>query len=74
METLFAHPGWKELVQQITGWQAAISDQWRTLKPENLRFEQGRYDGLNQIATFENLIDTLKAKATQDSLEDVPTI
>lgn len=67
MESLFAHPGYKTLMSYIADCQAAISEQWRTLKPENLGFEQGRYDGLNQIASFEDMLVTLKAQAVEDS-------
>lgn len=69
MESLFAHPGYKTLVTNITEWQDAISKQWRSLKPENLAFEQGRYDGLNQIATFEDMISSLKAAASDEDAE-----
>jgi hypothetical protein len=67
MEAMFASAGWKLLLGNIADWQAAISSQWRTLKPETLGFEQGRYDGLNQIATFEDMLVTLKAAAVEDS-------
>lgn len=70
MENLFATPGWKYLLLYITDCQSAISDQWRSVTPENLRFAQGRYDGLDQIKTFENYIGVLKDTATEEAEEN----
>ena len=71
MENLFATPGWKYLLLYITDCQSAISDQWRSCKPEDLRFVQGRFDGLDQIKTFENYIGVLKDTATEEADTDV---
>lgn len=54
LEAMFASHGWKVMLSQIDDWQVAIAAQWRSLKPENLAFEQGRYDGLAQIANYES--------------------
>lgn len=74
MESLFAHPGWKTLMDDVAGWKEAISSQWRNVKPEDLRFVQGRYDGLDQIHTLEKTLETLKAQSQEDAEQDVSTI
>lgn len=66
MEALFAMPGWKLLRDDIAGWQEAISTKWRTIKPEDVRYEQGRYDGLEQVVKHFELCETLKAQAEAD--------
>lgn len=63
MEALFAMPGWKLLKDDIAGWQAAIESKWRTIAPENIRYEQGRYEGLEQVVKHFELCETLKAHA-----------
>lgn len=73
MEEMFATKGWKLLMSDIEGFKDAISSQWRTTTPEDLRFVQGRYDGLEQISNYESFLETLKAQSQQDTL-DVETI
>lgn len=65
MESLFEHPGWKILMDEATGWQDAIATKWRSLKPEDLRYEQGRYDGLEQITKFNEMIAMVRQKAAE---------
>lgn len=67
MESLFSHPGWKLLMDDVKGWQEAISSQWQSITPETLRFQQGRYDGLRQIATHEKTLETLKASMIEQA-------
>lgn len=73
MEGLFTSPGWKVFNDDITGWQEAISSQWRTMKPEDLRYAQGRFDALDQILTHFKSCEAWKTQALEDDL-DVPTI
>lgn len=73
METLFTAPGWKVFKDDITGWKEAISSQWRTMKPEDLRYAQGRFDALDQVLTHFESCEAWKAQALEDDL-DVPTI
>lgn len=61
MDALFTSLGWKLLADDIKGFTEAISDQWASIKPEDLRFIQGRYDGLKQIAAYPEMIDKMKA-------------
>lgn len=70
MESLFLHPAWKLLMDDIHGWQEAISSQWRSLSPETLRFEQGRFDGLNQITSYQETLESLKASAINNASEE----
>lgn len=65
MEAMFATQGWGLFQRYLAECQAAISEQWRTCKPEDLRFVQGRYDGLDQAKTFDNYIGVLKDAATE---------
>lgn len=65
-ESLFEHPGWKLFIADAEGWKAAISQGWRALTATNLPFEQGRYAGLEQVTTFENLIASIKAEEADD--------
>ena len=69
MEALFQSIGWQLLEADIRGWMESISGQWETIKPEDLRFIQGRYDGLKQVAGLPVLIEGLK-DAQAASLED----
>jgi hypothetical protein len=66
MESLFAHPGWKVLADDIQGWKDAISTQWRSIKPDQLAYEQGRYAALEQITEHFKLCESLKANAEAD--------
>ncbi len=61
MESLFAHTGWKLLSDDIQAWKDAIAAQWRTVKPEDLRYEQGRYDALTQVTDMFSVIENAKA-------------
>lgn len=72
MESLFSHPAWKIFADDIRGWQDAISTQWRTMRPEDLRYAQGRFDGLDQVRKHVELCETLKAQAQEDSLDVAP--
>lgn len=69
-ETLFAHPGWKLFISDVEDWKLKISERWRSITPEALRYEQGRYHGLEQVTTFENLQDQLKAGMSEPELLD----
>lgn len=71
MESLFTSPAWKTFADDIAGWQAAIAAQWRTLKPEQLAYEQGRYAALAQVMEHAGLCESLKAKELEDDLENV---
>ena len=73
MEAMFASQGWKLLMDDIAGFKDAISSQWRTTKPEDLRFAQGRFDGLDQISQYESFLETLKAQS-QGNLDGPETI
>lgn len=70
MEAMFASLGWQLLMSDVEGFKEAISSQWRTATPDGLRFAQGRYDGLDQIATYEKQIENLKATAMQSALDE----
>jgi len=80
MESLFQHPGWKLLADDIRGWQEAIASQWRSLKPDQLQYEQGRYAGLAQVVEHFELCEGLKARAladdenTEEEDSNVPTL
>lgn len=63
MDALFGSLGWKLLAEDIQRWMSAISTQWETIKPEDLRFIQGRYDGLRQIREQPALHDSLRVAA-----------
>jgi len=69
MESLFNSPGWKIFKDDILGWQEGIASQWRSIAPEDLRFAQGRYDGLEQVLKHMELCETLKAQALEEQLE-----
>jgi hypothetical protein len=60
-ESLFTHPGWQLFVTDVAAWKDAISKKWQSITPDGLRFEQGRYAGLEQVTSFENLIAQLRA-------------
>ncbi len=64
-ESLFTHPGWKLFISDVKGWQDAISQRWRAITPDELRFEQGRYHGLEQVVNFENLIEQLRQELNE---------
>jgi hypothetical protein len=66
MESLFQHPGWKLLSDDIKGWQEAIASQWRSLKPDQLQYEQGRYAGMAQVVEHFALCEAVKAEALAD--------
>lgn len=67
MEAMFASLGWQLLMSDVEGFKEAISSQWRTTTPEGLRFAQGRYDGLDQIATYEKTVMGLKAQLLEEA-------
>jgi hypothetical protein len=67
MDSLFVMPGWKLLKDDIQGWLEAIASQWQALTPDNLRFEQGRYSGLEQVAKHFQTLEGLKAHALADA-------
>lgn len=48
MERLFQSSDFKILLDDLEGMKEAIASSWRSLKPDNLAFEQGRYEGLAQ--------------------------
>jgi hypothetical protein len=66
MDSLFAHPGWKVLADDIQGWQEAITAGWRTVKPDQLAFEQGRAAAFDQVLEHFKLCESLKAQALSD--------
>jgi hypothetical protein len=66
MEALFTSQGWKLLKDDIKGWQEAIASQWRTLKPDQLQFEQGRAAALDQVLKHFELCESLRAEALRD--------
>jgi hypothetical protein len=66
MESLFAHPGWKVLADDIQGWKEAIASGWRGLKPDQLQFEQGRAAAFDQVTEHFKLCEALKAQALSD--------
>lgn len=63
METLFGQVGWKILLEDIEAWKTAIASGWRGFSVENLRYEQGRYDGLSQVTDMFKQIQMAKASA-----------
>lgn len=63
MERLFAYPEMKIFLDDVRGWQDAISSQWRALKPEQLAFEQGRFNGLEQVANHASLCENMYSTA-----------
>jgi hypothetical protein len=65
MESLFTHPGWKLLADDVRGWQEAIATQWRSLKPDQLQFEQGRAAAFDQVLKHFELCESLKATALE---------
>lgn len=71
METLFASPGWRLIKDDIDGWMKAISTQWESLSPDNLRYEQGRYQGLKQIAKHLETLETLKGQFLADEADSM---
>lgn len=73
IEPMLDSHAWKLFETYVTQCQDAISKGWRTIKPEDVRFIQGRFDGLNQIIEFKNVVASLKALAVeQDDLEPPP--
>ena len=70
MESLFLHPGWQLLVDDIEGWKEAISASWQSLTPDTLRFEQGRYQGLTQVTNHPNLLESLRAVQSAPPFEE----
>ena len=71
MERLFSYPEWKILEDDIKGWLEAIAAQWRTLRPDQLAFEQGRYDGLEQVLKHGEICEKLKAQALADAADSL---
>lgn len=69
MESVFTSPGWRVFKDDILGWQEAISSQWRSMKPEDLTFAQGRYAGLEQVLQHFKLCEDLKAQALEEQLD-----
>lgn len=72
MESLFSQIGWKILLEDIEGWKVAIANGWRGYSPENLRYEQGRYDGLAQVTEMFKQIQMAKDSADLDDIEVPP--
>lgn len=68
LESLFAQPGWKVFVADFKEMRDAIASQWMALTPENLRAEQGRYEGLNQVVEFEKQVEAVK-RANEEARE-----
>lgn len=64
-EHLFASAGWKLFIADVDGWKEKISERWRAITPEALRYEQGRYAGLEQVTNFENLIEQLRKQLNE---------
>lgn len=74
IERLFDSPDMKVFLNVINAeWKPAIASQWRTLKPEQLAFEQGRYDGLEQIANHAQFCKALKEAAELHAAHDAAT-
>lgn len=67
IEGMFATQGWGLFQRYLADCQAAISEQWRTCKPEDLRFVQGRFDGLDQARTFDTYLSVLQPTATEET-------
>lgn len=68
VDGMFATQGWKVFQKYVGDCQKAIEAQWRTITPENLRFIQGRVDGLNQLHVFEEMADMIKAQTAEEVL------
>jgi len=73
MDSLFAQPGWKLLADDIQTWKSAIADGWRSYTPEQIRYEQGRYDGLSQVTDMFSQIETAKAAVLEDEAAALST-
>ena len=70
MESLSQMPGWALLKDDIQGWMTAISSGWASMTPETLKFEQGRYAGMKQVADHFQAMESIKAAILADELED----
>lgn len=71
VDGMFATHGWKVYKKYVTDCQTAIEAQWRSITPENLRFIQGRVDGLNQLHMFEDMAEMMRAQPLEE-LEPPP--
>lgn len=67
MERLFTSPDMKVLLDQIKEWQEDLAARWRSLKPEQLGFEQGRYDAFEQIAKWGETCEKIKESDLLDA-------
>ena len=65
MESLFMHPGWQLFMDDVQGWQDAISQQWQSVTPEQLRFEQGRFKALGQVTGHQKMLEQVKEALLQ---------
>jgi hypothetical protein len=70
-ESLFNHPGWKLFLADVAGWKDAISVRWQAITPDGLRFEQGRFAGLDQVTNFETLIVQIRNELNETDNDDV---
>jgi hypothetical protein len=66
MEALFSSQGWKLLADDIKGWQEAIAAQWRSLRPDQLQFEQGRAAAFDQVIKHFEMCESLKAQDLEE--------
>lgn len=59
MERLFQSSDFQILIDDLEGMKEAIAGSWRSLKPEQLAFEQGRYEGLMQTTEHLEMVRQL---------------
>lgn len=63
MERLFMSSDFKILLDDLNGMKEAIAISWRSLKPDQLAFEQGRYEGLSQTTDHLTFVRQLVEQA-----------
>jgi EAL domain-containing protein (putative c-di-GMP-specific phosphodiesterase class I) len=63
MERLFQSSDFKILLDDFEGMKAAIAHSWRSLRPDQLAFEQGRYEGLSQTTEHLKFVRQLVQQA-----------
>jgi hypothetical protein len=63
MERLFQNPDMKVLLDDLEAMKAAIAGSWLTLKPDQLAFEQGRYEGITQTTNHLGMVRELVTQA-----------
>lgn len=70
MERLFASSDMKILMDSVEGWKTAIATSWRGLRPDQLTFEQGRFEGLEQVTDHLNLVRGLQEQDVAHAVLD----